>query len=395
MNSTTQILVPVLLAGLISACATAPQETAPPPWPEPDTFCASERILIDAHFEAGNLGKCSVKENGDFLLTLFPEDDPPINRSTWFAYRISGTPGETVKIRMEYEHGYARYWPKYSLDGKSWERINEELVSVDADKDWMEIRLPLMQSQLWIAGQEIIDSHYYDKWLRTLTAHDEVDTRLLGKSVEGRPIYLAETADKPEFILFLGRQHPPEVTGAIGMKAFMDTVLGDTPLALQFRERFKLGIVPMLNPDGVAGGHWRHNVNGIDINRDWGPFMQPESQAVISWVEQKEAEGLELKLMLDFHSTWEDLFYTQPVTDPPDYASRWLGASAERLPDFPFKHEANPVSEQPNAKNYFYKSRGIPAITYEVGDETDRDAFRAAAVIFAEEMMRTMLETKI
>ena len=54
---------------------------------------------------------------------------------------------------------------------------------------------------------------------------------------------------------------------------------------------------------------------------------------------------------------------------------------------------ASPNLEQPNAKNYFYASRGIPAITYEAGDESDRDAFRAAAVIFAEEMMRTMLET--
>ena len=87
---------------------------------------------------------------------------------------------------------------------------------------------------------------------------------------------------------------------------------------------------------------------------------------------------------------------TQPVTeDPPDFASVWLGAAAKRLPDFPFKHEANPVSEQPNAKNYFYKSRGIPAITYEVGDETEREAILDAAEIFAEEMMRTMLETEM
>ncbi|MBT8048494.1 MAG: hypothetical protein KJO92_08765, partial [Gammaproteobacteria bacterium] len=87
-----------------------------------------------------------------------------------------------------------------------------------------------------------------------------------------------------------------------------------------------------------------------------------------------------------------DLFYTQPVTEnPPDFASLWLGASAERLPGFPFKHAANPVSDQPNAKNYFYTSRGIPAITYESGDETERRALKTSAVIFAEEMMKAML----
>ena len=394
MNTATRFFSSILLAGMISACATAPEEAMPALWPEPDTFCASDRVLVDAHFEAGNLGRCTVQDNGDFLLTLFPEDDPPINRSTWYAYRVSGKAGDTVNIRMEYQHGYARYWPKYSLDGLNWERMNEQLVSLDEDKDWMEIRLPLTQASVWIAGQEILDSRFYGQWLQSLAAHEEVETRLLGKSVQGRPIYIAETADKPEFILLMGRQHPPEVTGALGMKAFMDTVFGETPLARQFRDRFKLGIVPLVNPDGVAGGHWRHNVNGADNNRDWGPFTQPEAQIVIGWVEQNESQGLKLRLMLDFHSTWEDLFYTQPVSDPPDFASRWLAASALRLTDFPFKHEANPVSEQPNAKNYFYKSRGIPAITYEVGDETDRDALRAAAVVFAEEMMRTMLATK-
>lgn len=380
----------LLLVTLLSACATSPRE----PWPKPHTSCASATILVDSHFEAGNLGLCDVSDEGDFTLTLFPEDDPPINRSTWYAFRVSGRPGETVNFRFEFEHGYARYWPKYSLDGETWAPLDEELVSIDeVDQAWMEIRLPMQRSRIWIAGQEIVDSRFYEQWMQQLEQQEDVASSLVGRSVQGRPLYLLETPDKPEFILMIGRQHPPEVTGALAMQAFMETVFADSELAQRFRVRYKLAIVPMMNPDGVAGGYWRHNVNGTDVNRDWGPFEQPESSSVIRWVEQKEAEGLELKLVLDFHSTWEDLFYTQPVSDdPPDFASVWLGASAMRLPDFPFKHAANPVSEQANAKNYFYKSRGIPAITYEVGDETDRDTFRAAAVVFAEEMMRVMLE---
>jgi hypothetical protein len=372
---------------LLSGCATLP-------WPEPDSHCRSGGVLLDAHFDGGNLGKCSPLEDGTFRLILFPEDDPPINRSTWYAFRVSGRAGDEVAIRLEHEHGYARYWPKISRDGRTWERLGEGQVTRAEEKEWMEIRLSLDGSRLWVAGQEIIDGRFYDEWLSELAALEEVSTRLLGQSVEGRPIYLAETAGRSEFVLFMGRQHPPEVSGAFAMRTFMDTVFGDSVLARAFRERFQLGIVPLVNPDGVAGGHWRHNVNGVDVNRDWGPFTQPESRAVIRWVEQQEARGGSLRLMLDFHSTWEDLFYTQPVSEnPPDYASVWLGAAAARLPDFPFKHEANPVSDQPNAKNYFYTSRGIPAITYEVGDETARDSVRAAAVVFAEEMMRTLLET--
>jgi hypothetical protein len=380
------------LAAALSACATT--EPVEQPWPVPDTHCAYGSVLLDAHFEAGNLGHCTVSNDGVFTLTLFPEDAPPINPSAWYAFRASGRAGDKVNIRLEVEHGYARYWPKISIDGTHWKPLDAGKVSGggEASKQ-MEFSFVLEGSHTWVAGQEILNSRWYQAWMQEMEAVQGTESRLLGKSVQGRPVYLAETADKPEFILFIGRQHPPEITGALGMKPFMDTVFSDSDLAIRFRERFKLAVVPLLNPDGVANGHWRHNVDGTDLNRDWGAFAQPETRAVINWVEQQETEGLELVLVLDFHSTWEDLFYTQPaVENPRDYASVWLDASRERNPDFPFRHVQSTDFVQPNSKNYFYNTRGIPAITYEVGDETDREAIHNAAVIFAEEMMRSMLE---
>jgi len=376
----------VILTFMFAGCTT-PQRL------QRDESCSSGTVLLDAHFDGGQLGSCTVSAEGDFELTLFPEDQPPINKSPWYAYRVSGQPGDEVTIRMQFHDGYARYWPKISHDGANWTPLREDQVIKSADNS-LELSLQLEQARVWVAGQEILAREFYSQWINWLETQPGVDTRLVGQSVQGRPIILAETADRPEFILLIGRQHPPEATGAIAMQAFIETVLADTELARQFRQRFKLGIVPLMNPDGVAAGHWRHNVDGVDVNRDWGPFTQPESSSVIKWVQQQESTGRKLQLMIDFHSTFEDLFYTQPVsTDPPDFASIWLGASAQRLPDFPFKHQANPVSDQPNAKNYFYKSRGIPAITYESGDETSREQLETSAVIFAEEMMRTMLKS--
>jgi hypothetical protein len=382
------ILLILVLTATLAGCAA--------PRPVSHDYCQSGTVLLDAHFDGGQLGNCVVSGDGVFDLTLFPEDKPPINNSPWYAYRVSGRRGDDVVIRMQFHegYGYPRYWPKFSRDGTSWQPLAQEQVTVSADGDSVELSLELDQARVWIAGQEVLAQAYYRQWINELEFHPGVDTNLVGKSVQGRPLYLAETADRPEFILMIGRQHPPEVTGAIAMRSFIDTVLADTDLARQFRDRFKLAIVPLINPDGVAAGHWRHNVNGVDVNRDWGPFTQPESQSVLKWVERQEVSGKTLRLMLDFHSTFEDLFYTQPVSDNPvDFASLWLGASAARLPDFPFKHEANEVSEQPNSKNYFYTSRGIPAITYESGDETNREQIENAAVVFAEEMMRVMLES--
>jgi hypothetical protein len=39
-----------------------------------------------------------------------------------------------------------------------------------------------------------------------------------------------------------------------------------------------------------------------------------------------------------------------------------------------------------------YKRYGIPSVTYEVGDETDRLATETAAVVFAEEFMKLLLQ---
>lgn len=390
---------PLLISAAFMAACMSPVSTVPTTepavaeWPVPDTHCASDSVLLDAYFETGNLGLCTVEADGSFTLKLFPEDQPPINPSAWYAFRASGKAGETVRVTLKMDHGYARYWPKTSPDGENWTRLDESAVNGSGRKSKeMSLSFTLDSGQTWIAGQEILDSSDYAGWLEALDAVDDVEVSLLAPSQEGRPVYIAETPDKPEFILMIGRQHPPEVTGAIGMKSFLDTVFSDSELALRFRERFKLGVVPLMNPDGLARGHWRHSVGDKDMNRDWGPFELPETQAVMRWVEDLEGRGHELKLVMDFHSTWEDLFYTPPIVeDPLDFSSAWLNASRERLPDFPFKHVPSTNLEQPNSKNYFYRSRGIAAITYESGDETDREAIRAAAVVFAEELMREML----
>ena len=97
----------------------------------------------------------------------------------------------------------------------------------------MEFNFVLDGAYRWVAGQEIIDGWDYQHWIDALDRQEGTTTRLLGHSVEGRPLYLAETADRPEFVLFIGRQHPPEVTGAVGMKAFLGTVFSDSDLAVR------------------------------------------------------------------------------------------------------------------------------------------------------------------
>ena len=190
----------------------------------------------------------------------------------------------------------------------------------------------------------------------------------------------------------IGRQHPPEVSGAVAFFAFTETVFGDSGLAEQFRERFRVIAIPLMNPDGVVAGHWRHNRGSLDINRDWGPFTQPETQLVAGLFDEFDADGSSLRMFVDFHSTDRNTFYAQQEpTRPPDFTRTWLGNAEPRISDYPFTNEESPTENPAVAKNYIYARYGIPAVTFEAGDETDREALRVAAVIFAEELMRLML----
>ena len=362
-----------------------------------DRFCENDIALIDTHFEGGAFHRCDVRD-GNFVVTIRPEDSKVEVPMPWYAFRASPKrPGEAV-VLMGFEDAEAdRFWPKVSLDGVNWQRLPDRAVAVSEDNQRLALRIPLAEAPVWIASQRLLTTRFYDTWTLSVANRPDVAVRLLGRSIHGRPITVAETDPKPQGVLFIGRQHPPEVTGALTMHAFVDTVLADTELAREFRDSFTVITVPLLNPDGVADGHWRHNAGKTDLNRDWGPFRQPETRTVRDLLADLAKRDIALRLMLDFHATRltdTHLFYTQRPEDGDGsahaFAADWLERVRTRQPDLEFIHRPS-KSASANAKNYFFDTYGIPSITYETGDETDPDWIAAAAPVFAEEMMRVLL----
>lgn len=365
-----------------------------------DRFCQNDLFTIDARYDAGAFAKCKFKSDDMVELTIKPEDRKVVVEQPWFSFKVTSQAPDSIRIKLKFPSAYARYWPKLSTDGVTWQRAAADAVSVPENQKSMDLRVEVVPEGTWVSAQELITQSYYDTWFAELAAHEEITVATIGRSTEGRPIQLAKTANKPEVILLLGRQHPAEAPGALAMRDFMDVVLGESELARQFRDRFALLIVPLMNPDGVANGHWRHNSGRTDLNRDWGPFSQPETQAIATLMAGVEELGLQPRLMLDFHATkYTDsiLLYTQTeedVTNPVSFATNWLTSVAERIPDYSFKHDPRPTSEQPNTKGYFYVRYGIPSFTYEIGDEADREQLHAVTPVFAEQMMRVMLQAE-
>ncbi len=364
------------------------------------TPCESDRAVLDADFSGAAVAGCRTTRSG-FVISIEPEDQP-INPSPWYAFQLTPKAPGDVRVSIRYADAKHRYAPKRSEDGVNWTPLADDAVSVSRRGKRASLTIELADAPATIAGQELFVGDDYDQLFENYQGAGYLLTDI-GASIEKRPIIAVSDAPLDDLsagdvVLLIGRQHPPEVTGALAMEPFLETVFGDSELAKTFRARFRVIAIPLLNPDGVEHGYWRHNLGGVDLNRDWGPFTQPETQAVKALLDAIDAApGADLKLMLDFHSTNRDVFYTQTsedVTDPAGFTERWLDGAASRLGEaYPIERAERHQTDRPTSKNYVFGRFGAPAITYELGDHTDRELIARSAVVFAEEAMRALLET--
>jgi hypothetical protein len=181
----------------------------------------------------------------------------------------------------------------------------------------------------------------------------------------------------------------------MALLAFVEELAGDTPLAEEFRESFRVHVIPLVNPDGVDLGHWRHNTGGVDLNRDWIAFNQPETSVVRdTFTRILDQPGHELWFGVDFHSTQYDVFYTLQrdlETHPPGITDKWLDHLRNELPHYEV-NDSPGASGGPISRSWFNETFGATALIYEVGDQTDRGLIREVATTAAQGTMQILLD---
>jgi len=358
------------------------------------TACRSEVFTLVGDFEGARLGGCQFHSERSVQLINAPENKP-INHSPWYAFKVKAGRGP-LTVRIDYTLHTHRYWPKISTNGVDWAPVSSKAFRQDGDS--LVMQLDVQKLPLWVSAQEQLTSSWYAGWLSELESSYGTSRSVVGQSIEGRPLFLIESnpaANKA--IVLLGRQHPPEVTGALAMRFFVDELSRCEGLArCDFFKQFNLIIAPQLNPDGVANGHWRHNMAGTDLNRDWGPFEQPETRLMNRAILDVLDRGSTPIIMIDFHSTQRNLFYTQSENEEKvigTLVSRWLAAARSRPGIYEFSQERRHNEGRPTAKNYFFQRFSIPAVTYEVGDETPRADIETSARILARTLIHELLES--
>lgn len=363
---------------LLGACAQLPPVDTGTGTGAALSGCSTETASISFDFEGAPPSHCTIDGEREFSVLVSPEHAPPINPSPWYAFRYQANGSANVVVHLRYLAAKHRYRPKWQS------KTHMKVLDASLRDDGRTATLVLPPGEAVVSGQELIGAKEYSALMMRLDRSAAVTRETLGRSHGGRPIEALRIGKPtaPRLVILLGRQHPPEVSGAIAMEHFLETLVALADAGKFDAQDLQIMAVPLLNPDGVARGHWRANLGGEDLNRDWGTFAQPETRAVAQWLDRLPAQVRPVA-MVDFHSTARNLFYVQgdeASADQERFLARWLGGNEHLIAGYPFaieRRNANPGTG--TAKNWFHATHGIPAYTYEVGDETDRQAIAQAA----------------
>ena len=339
------------------------------------------------------------KENDSTVLVTITPENIPINNSAWYSFKIWSKQPKTIYLKFAYPEKYShRYIPKIKQNNGTWKAV--DTTSFKFQGKGALLKVHVTPTPLWISAQESISSKDTYQWVHQLIKNKPyVHVYSAGKSVLGKEIpvldiYKGNKKGKP-IVVLLTRQHPPELTGFIAFQSFLKTILEENNLSKQFLEKYRILVFPIVNPDGVDLGHWRHNAHGIDTNRDWSNYLQPEIKALTKYiVKTTKKDKTTVVLAIDFHSTQEDMYYTSDtrnITAHPDFIENWFAKVEKGLAKYhykPFQERANSV--KPVSKGWFLKYFKANAMTYEIGDETPRDFIKEKARVAAIAMMQLL-----
>lgn len=369
-------------------------------------------ISFSNDFDGARLNGIERLAADSYQVFISPENSP-VNPSPWYAFKIwSEKKQNEVKVKLVYpEKNRHRYSPLISKNGKDWKpleaaRIEEiekgtDAFGPDSRPRQVVLSLNITKKALWVSAQELEDSSRVFRWMEKLAGKRKLQVDEIGKSKEGKPLRMISIGnrDSKKMIFVISRQHPPEVTGYFAMQAFVEKLADNSRLSKKFRKEWGAYVVPLMNPDGVDAGHWRHNAGGIDLNRDWAAFNQPETSAIKAFLKmQAEKNQGKFYFGIDFHSTWDDIYY--PMAEKykgnmPGLVHEWLASLQTALPGYAPNIRPNenlhPTSV---SRNYFFAAHGMEAIVFEIGDNTPRDFIRKKGEAGAEKLMELLLRPK-
>lgn len=152
-----------------------------------------------------------------------------------------------------------------------------------------------------------------------------------GKSVKGRPIYLAKITDpsindeNKEIVLITAGVHGLEKAGVWSSLKLMEFLIGDEELACETRKKQIVVFIPAVNPDGYEAED-NLNANGCNLQPDFDTEKNQQPESILTC---QILDELKPEVVVDVHGSIVNSWMTE---------IEWTGYSAHRC-DRPFNRK--------------------------------------------------------
>lgn len=356
----------------------------------------NKSIYASNEFDGARLNGFELLNDSTALVIINPENES-INNSPYYAFETWSDTTKVFYYQFKYPKGYKhRYLPKLQIDNH-WSVI--DTLNIFKEDGKTTIKLEISDKPIMVSAQEIQNTDHVKKWYTNLLnqnsnslAYESYGTSPLNRDM---PVLSLSNGDRKgkDIVVLFTRQHPPEITGYYAFQYFLETILNRSELSTEFLSKYHVLAFPILNPDGVDLGHWRHNSGGVDLNRDWSKYNQPEIKQTVDFITNTlEENNANLVLGLDFHSTWYDIYYTNDKrkgTSFPTFIEHWFDSLEANIPDY-IVNEASSNSDKPVSKGWMLYGHNAVGITYEIGDSTSKDRIQTISRTSAKEMMKLL-----
>lgn len=304
------------------------------------------QVRFSSSFESGSMGEVrridstwTKISDKDSILTLSydlssrfdplnPVDTTLKPSARWYYFRIDGVKGKQLFLNILNSEAIR---PFYSYDGINFRRfdegenLNRRQVNKIFTKDTVFIShfIPYTYSRLL---------NKIEQWKKS----DYVDYREIGRSLLGASIPMLTITDRSvpdqnkKRIWIHGRAHPSEQPCSWHLEAMINELTSGSDYSKSLLSHSVFYIVPMINPDGVTGGHSRSSSTGVNVEINWDredSLTTPEIRILKSILTELTADR-PFDLFLNMHSQIANSatywIHTSESTSPVTYRNQLL-----------------------------------------------------------------------
>jgi hypothetical protein len=271
-------------------------------------------VIFNTAFESGSIGVIEKLGDDEYRLNVRGQQDAygRNRQATWFYFRMDDIANRALTLRLsafrgEYNHRPSTpagpwFRPVFSVDGEKWTHF--ETAAWDAEKAELTLQVQVATNTVWIAH---IPPYPYSRVLELVNnvkRSPHARAEVIGQSVLGRELHLvtvtnfARPEDGKKVVWLQARQHAWECGTSFLLEGALRFIISDDPAAVRLRDQTIFKFVPMINPDSVAQGEVRFNVNGFDPNRQWDEVDLREKR----WLERNPEIWYVKKALLAQHA---------------------------------------------------------------------------------------------